>query len=88
MTEGIPLFPPSSQQSSDNENMTNQITMEEHFVQPEQAKKDPNAVYIEDNPQKALEKLRTLANNENFREKYKYQPLLCFQPLEFNMSSI
>ena len=49
--------------------MTNQITMEEHFVQPEQAKKDPNAVYIEDNPQKALEKLRNLANNENFREK-------------------
>jgi len=62
----------SQKMTEDNENMTNQITMEEHFVQPEQAKKDPNAVYIEDNPQKALEKLRTLANNENFREKIQY----------------
>lgn len=62
----------SQKMTEDTENMTNQITMEEHFVQPEQAKKDPNAVYIEDNPQKALEKLRNLANNENFREKIQY----------------
>ena len=49
--------------------MTNQITREEHFVQLEQTKKDPNAVYIEDNPQKALDKLQNLATNENYREK-------------------
>lgn len=54
-----------------DENITTQIAREEHFVQG-QAKKDPNAVYIEDNPQKALEKLRSISSIENYQEKYPF----------------
>lgn len=49
--------------------MSSKIAKEEHFVTTNQAFKDPNAVYIEDNPQKALEQLLNLSKNQNYKEK-------------------
>jgi len=49
--------------------MARRIAKEETFVSMGEARKDLNAVFIEDNPQKALEKLLNLAKNENYQEK-------------------
>jgi len=53
-------------------NISTKIAEEEHFIAPEDLQKDSNAIYIEDNPTKALEKLLSLSNNTNFEEKVQY----------------
>jgi len=52
--------------------IANKIAKEETFVALAPVRKDPNAIYIEDNPQKALEKLLTLSSNESYQEKLQY----------------
>jgi len=55
--------------SSLESDIANKIAKEETFVALAPVRKDPNAIYIEDNPQKALEKLLTLSSNESYQEK-------------------
>lgn len=56
----------------ENENIARRIAKEETFVPVGETRKDINAIFIEDNPEKALEKLLNLASNENFQEKLQY----------------
>ena len=66
--------------------MSNEITREEHFVNTDNQKKDPNAVFIEFAPNEALEKLLNLSQLENYAEKYlQFIPL---SPSESSMLSI
>jgi len=55
-----------------NSDIANKIASEETFVALAPQRKDPNAIYLEDNPQKALEKLLTLSSNESYQEKLQY----------------
>ena len=50
-------------------NISTKIAEEEHFIVPDDLKKEADAIYIEDNPTKALEKLLSLSSNTNLEEK-------------------
>jgi hypothetical protein len=53
---------------TDAESILSQISLEEHFVEASQSKKD-NAIFIEFGPKEALDKLLNLSENENYTER-------------------
>jgi len=60
----------NSNSSLEKDSISLRIAEEETYVVSDLSKKDPNAIFIEDNPQIALEVLLTLDKNQNSREKY------------------